>query len=63
LEFSTILVAWYQLMQDGHVKLNPELAWKKQHSTEESCFHQQSGLTFKQETIQVLHLEQNFVWF
>ena len=50
-------------MQDTHVKLNPGLAWQKQHSTEERYFHQQSGLIFKQETRKVLYLEQNFVWF
>jgi hypothetical protein len=45
------------------VKLNPGLAWQKQHSTEECYFHQQSGLTFKEESRKMLHLEQNFVLF
>ena len=29
---------------------------------EEDCFHQQIGLKFKEETGEVLHLEQSTVW-
>jgi hypothetical protein len=33
------------------VKLNPELSWKKELSTEEDSFHQQYELKFKEENI------------
>jgi hypothetical protein len=31
-------------------------------SIKEDSFHQQIGLKFKEETINVLHLEHSFVW-
>jgi hypothetical protein len=50
-------------MQNVHVKLNPELPWKKQHSTRRGLFNQQIGLKFKEETGKFLHLEHSFLWY
>jgi hypothetical protein len=50
------------MMQDVLVKLNPGLPWQKQHSTRKRLFSQQIGLTFKEETSNILHLEYSFVW-
>jgi len=32
------------MMQDVHVKLNPESPWRKQHSTRRKSFHHEIGL-------------------
>jgi len=34
----TIWVAWYQIMRDVHVKLNPELPWQTQRSPTRKLF-------------------------
>ena len=36
--FQIFSVAWYQMMLDIHVKLNPGLPWYKQHSTRRRLF-------------------------
>jgi hypothetical protein len=38
------------MMQDVHGKLNRGLPWEKQISKRRLFFHQQIGLTFKEET-------------
>jgi hypothetical protein len=50
------------MMQDVHVKLNPELPWQKSSIQQEESFHQQTGLKLKEEISKVLHLEHSFVW-
>jgi len=35
---------------------------KSSFQQEEDYFHQQTGLSFKEETIKVLHLECSFLW-
>lgn len=50
------------MMEDVHAKLNPVLLWRKQHSARKNPFHQQIGLKFKEETVEMLHLELRFVW-
>jgi hypothetical protein len=51
------------MIQDVHVKWNPELPWQKQHSTpRKPFFNQQIWLKFEEETSKVLHLEHRFVW-
>ena len=42
-------------MQHVHVKLKPRLPWQEQHSTG-SSFHQQTGLTFKDE------ISESYTW-
>jgi len=51
------------MMQRGHEKLNPGLAWQwqKGRSTEDSL-HREIGLKFKEDTSKKLDLEQIFVW-
>jgi hypothetical protein len=49
-------------MQDVHVKLSHGLPWQKQHTRGRKFFQQQIGLTFKEETSEVLHLEHSIVW-
>jgi hypothetical protein len=44
-------------MEDVHVKLNPGLPWQNQHSAGRKLFHLQTGLKFKEETSEALHLE------
>jgi hypothetical protein len=44
------------------VKLNPELPWLSSIQQEEVSFHQQTGLKFKEETSELLHLEHSFLW-
>jgi hypothetical protein len=39
-----------------HVKLNPGLPWKKQHSTRRIILSPATGFKFKEETSKVLHL-------
>jgi hypothetical protein len=46
-------------MQDVHVKVNRGKSCIQQ---EDDTFHQQTGLKFKEETEELLHLEHNFVW-
>jgi hypothetical protein len=46
-------------MQEVYVKLNTEL--QRQHSTRR-LYHLQTGLKFKEEASEVLHLEYSFVW-
>ena len=48
-------------MQDVHGKLNKGLPLQSS-TRQEHSFHQELGLTFKEETSQVLHLEHDFVW-
>jgi len=51
------------ITQNVHVKLNPGLPWKKQLSTKRRLFFQRKiGITFKEDTSKVLHLEHRFVW-
>ena len=45
------------MMQDVHVKLNPVCHSKGSIQHEEDFFHKQSGLKFKEDTSEVLHLE------
>jgi hypothetical protein len=49
-------------MQGVHVTLNPELPWKKQHSTRRRIISPQTGLKFKEEASKVLHLDHSFEW-
>jgi hypothetical protein len=49
-------------MQDVHGKLNKGLPLQSSARQEEDSFHQELGLTFKEETSQVLLLEHDFVW-
>jgi hypothetical protein len=35
---STIWVAWYQMIQEVHVKLNPGMPWQNQHLAERRHF-------------------------
>jgi hypothetical protein len=49
---SNIWLAWKQMMQDVHVKINPELPWPKQHSTRSP---------FSPEASTVLRLGHSFV--
>jgi len=44
------------LMQDVHVKLNPEVPRQISIEQEEGFFHQQIGLKCKEGTSEVLHL-------
>ena len=44
------------MMQDVHVKLNPELTWQKRIQNKEGSFHQQIRCKFKQETYKMLQL-------
>jgi hypothetical protein len=48
-------------MEGVLVKLNPGLPWQKLHLTRR-IFYQQIGLTFEEETSEMLHLERGFVW-
>jgi len=57
---SAIGVAWEQMVQVGHMKLNPEMAWQNQHSARRGFFSP-TDWTSKAETSKVLHLEQSFV--
>jgi hypothetical protein len=50
------------MSQDAHVKLNAGLPWKISVHHEEGSLHLQTGLIFKEETSEVLHLEYSFVW-
>jgi hypothetical protein len=59
--FLSIGVAWEQIVQDGHVKLNPGLAWQFQHSARWWRFFSPADWTLKAETSERLHLEQSFV--
>ena len=47
-------------MQDGHVKLNPGLPWKKQHLRRSGLFSPGNWKQFKEETSEMPHLEHNF---
>ena len=47
------------MIQDVHVKLNPGLQWLKQHSSSRRFFHQATGLKSKEETSEMLHLEEH----
>jgi hypothetical protein len=38
------------------------MPWWKQHSTRRRIFHQRSGITFTEESSEMLHLEHSFVW-
>jgi hypothetical protein len=59
---STIQVARYQIMQDVHVKVNQDCHGKRSIQQEEDSLYQQIGLTFKDVTSKMLHLEYSFVW-
>ena len=47
-------------MQVTHMKLNPELPCQSSILQEDNSFHQQTGLMFKEETNDMLHLEHSF---
>jgi hypothetical protein len=49
------------MVQDVHVKLNPDCHDKSRIQLEEDSFQQQTGLKFKEEPSKVLHLEHSFV--
>jgi len=50
-------------MQDVHVKVNQDCHGKSSiQQEEEDSLHQQVGLTFKDVTSKMLHLEYSFVW-
>ena len=49
-------------MQVIQVKLNPESPLQKQYWKEEDSFYQKTGLKFKEETSEVLHLEHTIIW-
>jgi hypothetical protein len=46
-EYSKYFGSMITLMQDVHVKLNPEVHWQISIEQEEGFFHQQIGLKFK----------------
>jgi hypothetical protein len=48
------------MVQVGHVKLNPAMAWQNQPSARRGFFSS-ADWTSKAETSKVLHLEQGFV--
>ena len=56
---------WSMIRDDArgkHGKLNPGLPWQSSFQQVDS-FHQQTGLKFKEETNNVLHLQYSFVWY
>ena len=48
---STTRVAWQQMMQDVHVKLNQVLSWKKQYSTRRRLFTNKLDLNLRKKLI------------
>jgi hypothetical protein len=46
-------------MQDEHVKLNPDCHGRSSMQQEEGSFHQQVGLKFKEETIELVKC---YIW-
>ena len=62
MEYSEYFGSIITLMQDVHVKFNPEVPWQISIEQEEGFFHQQIGLKLKEGTSKVLHLEHSFVW-
>jgi hypothetical protein len=55
-----VLVAYQQMMQVLHVKLNPTLSWQKQHLTRRTV-HQQKAHICKEAISEVPHYENHFM--
>jgi hypothetical protein len=45
-----------------HVKLNSDFPCKSSIQQEEESFHQQIGVTLREESSEMLHLEFSFLW-